>query len=68
MKLTEKKKKLLREFVDFKCENCHKHETITGTLWIHHINRKCHGGSDNFRNLKVICSACSKLIHYKEWK
>jgi len=66
MTLTSHKKALLREFCDFRCEECRKHEKEVGTLWIHHINRKCCNGADNFRNLKVICSGCSKKIHYKE--
>jgi 5-methylcytosine-specific restriction endonuclease McrA len=65
MTLTEKQKELLREFVGQKCEQCGKEDKV---LAVHHIKRKSKGGDDSFRNLKVLCSNCHKLYHYKEFR
>lgn len=65
--LSEKKKELLREFVDHNCENCHKNEKEVGKLQIHRINRGYLKGGYVLRNILVICSACHKKIHYSEF-
>jgi 5-methylcytosine-specific restriction endonuclease McrA len=66
--ITRKKKELLKEFVGFKCEICHKLESDLNRLTIHHINRKIKGGNDSFRNLQVICERCHKLLHFREFR
>ena len=65
--LSEKKKELLREFVEYRCENCKKHEKECGKLLIHRINRGYLKGEYVLRNILVICSACHKEIHYGEF-
>lgn len=66
-KLSEKKKALLRAFVDYTCEECHQDERTMGKLTIHRINRGYLGGEYVLRNIKVICNGCSKKYHYKEF-
>lgn len=66
-KLTLKKKDLLREFVNFICENCCKHEDIVGRLQVHRIKRGWDGGTYNFRNIFLICNNCHKKIHQNEF-
>jgi hypothetical protein len=68
MKLSEKKKELLRNFVSYKCEECHKHEKETGKLQIHRIKRGMLDGEYSLRNIKVICASCHKLIHSGEFR
>jgi Zn finger protein HypA/HybF involved in hydrogenase expression len=46
---------LLREFVDFICEECHKHEDKCGKLQPHRIKQ---GGEYSLRNVKMICDKC----------
>ena len=67
-KLSEKKKRLLREFVSFNCEECGKNEKEVGTLWIHRIHRGYLNGEYCLRNIKLICHKCSKRYHYREFK
>lgn len=55
MKLTNKKKALLREFVDFCCEECHKNEREVGLLEVHRIKQ---GGEYSLRNVKLVCNKC----------
>ena len=66
MSLSKKKISLLREFVDFKCERCKKHEKEVGTLEPHRIQRGNMGGKYNLRNILMLCSECHKLIHSNE--
>lgn len=72
--MNEKTKKLLRELVDHTCEVCHKTEFELSRdgkivkLIIHHIRRKNTGGSDNHRNLMVVCPTCHKRIHANEFR
>ena len=65
--LTPKKKHLLKDFVDFICENCHKKKE-ENELQIHRINRGYCGGEYCLRNVKVICGDCHKRFHYGEFK
>ena len=65
--LSERKKELLREFVDFKCEQCHKHEKEVGKLEPHRIRRGNAGGKYEFRNIKMLCKKCHKLYHFEEF-
>ncbi len=77
MSLSEKKKELLREFVDRTCENCHRHEKIIGKLSPHRIKRGSSGGLYELRNIKMICAyegeidgkkSCHRLFHQGEFK
>lgn len=67
MSLSEKKISLLREFVDFICENCHKHEKEVGKLTPHRIHRGYQGGEYILRNIEMICKKCHDQIHYGEF-
>ena len=68
MKLSNKKKELLRDFVDRDCENCHKNEIEVGKLTPHRIRRGCQGGLYELRNIKMVCSDCHKLFHSGEFR
>lgn len=66
--INKKKKKLLIEFVDSKCENCQK-IFKDSELEIHRIRRGYLGGVyTDMRNLKVLCFKCHKLIHSREFR
>ena len=66
-KLTEKKKDLLREFVNHRCQNCKKHEIEVGKLQIHRIKRGINGGLYDLNNMKAICKNCHNAFHYHEF-
>jgi RNase P subunit RPR2 len=57
--MIKRKIDLLREFVDFTCEECHKTELIVGKLQPHRIKQ---GGEYSFRNVKMICDKCHKFF------
>jgi len=59
MGLSESKISLLRQFVDFKCQQCKKHEKIVGRLEPHRIKQ---GGEYNINNLKLCCHACHEIF------
>lgn len=63
-KLTDRKKKLLKEFVNNTCESCNK---ITKELHIHRIRRGWQGGKYNLRNVMVLCHKCHGLFHGNEF-
>ena len=65
--LNEKKKELLREFCNRRCEECGKHESKVGKLIPHRINRGYTGGEYCLRNIKMICKDCHKLYHGGEF-
>jgi len=65
--ITRKQIKLLREFVNHICEECHKHEKEVGKLQPHRIKRGYLGGTYNLRNIKMVCEKCHKLFHYGEF-
>jgi len=74
MGLSLKKIRLLREFVDFTCEDCHHKEgdlrkdgKITSKLEPHRLRRGCVGGKYTLRNVKMLCNSCHKNHHYKEF-
>ena len=67
MALNKKKIKLLREFCDFCCEECKRHEDEVGTLEVHRIRRGNDGGKYELRNIKLLCKKCHKLIHLNEF-
>ena len=62
MGLSQKKIKLLREFVDFTCEVCGKLEEEVGTLEPHRIKPGCDGGTYNLRNITMCCSKCHEFF------
>jgi len=62
MGLGQKKINLLREFVDFKCEECHKSEEKVGKLEPHRIRPGNMGGNYNHRNIKMLCKKCHELF------
>jgi len=66
MSLSKRKIKLLREFVNFRCEECGKHERKVGNLEPHRIQRGNIGGKYILRNILMLCSKCHKLIHSNE--
>jgi len=65
--MNKRKINLLREFVDFICEECHKNEEEVGTLQPHRIRRKNEGGKYEHRNIKMVCSDCHKKYHSREF-
>lgn len=67
MSLPDSKKELLRKFVGFTCERCHKPEDVVGKLEVHRINRGYKGGVYQIRNIIVCCKKCHKLYHSKEF-
>ena len=68
MGLSEKKRKLLSDFVNNCCEECHKNEKEILKLQPHRIRRGCKGGKYEHRNIKMLCSGCHKLYHFKEFQ
>jgi len=56
MKLSEKKKELLRKFVSYKCEECGIKDK---KLEPHRINQ---GGEYSIRNIKIVCHKCHNLF------
>jgi len=68
MGITEKQKKVLRELVKFKCEECGKHENEVGLLQPHRIKRGNVGGEYIPRNIKMVCSKCHREYHMGEFK
>jgi hypothetical protein len=65
--LSEKKRLLLAEFVDFTCEECHLTEVIVGKLHPHRLRRAWQGGTYEHRNIKMVCSECHKRYHANEF-
>ena len=64
--MNQRKKRLLCELVDYKCEQCNK-VFILNQLHIHRIRRGNEGGTYEFRNCKVLCKECHKLFHGNEF-
>ena len=67
-KLTERQKLVLRELVNFTCEECKKHEEVVGKLQAHRMKRGIVGGKYIPRNIKMLCSECHKEYHGEEFK
>jgi len=67
VKLSEKQKKILREIVEFKCEECGKSEQEVGKLEPHRITRGYIGGEYIPRNIKMVCNKCHKKYHEEEF-
>ena len=64
MSLTEKKKKLLSEFVNNICEQCRKKRKLEA----HRIRRGNVGGKYVLRNIKMLCKECHKKYHENEFR
>jgi len=58
MSLSKRKINLLREYVDFKCEECKRHEKKVKILEPHKINPEL---GYTLRNIKMICSYKGKI-------
>ena len=58
MKLSPKKKLLLRIFVDYSCEECGGDEEKVGTLEPHRIKPR---GEYSLRNIKMVCKRCHDI-------
>lgn len=65
IKLGDKYKEMLKELVDFKCEQC-KQKFLPHELIIHRIIRGNKGGKYIPSNIKIFCINCHKLIHAGE--
>ena len=68
MGLTTKQKLVLRELVEFTCEECCEHEKDCGFLEAHRIIRGNAGGLYIPRNIKMLCNSCHKKYHHGEFK
>lgn len=62
--LTERQKEILKEMVNFHCEDCHKHQNEVGTLEIHRMKRGAEGGKYIPSNIRVLCKSCHDLYDY----
>lgn len=67
MKLQQKKIKLLSDFNDNLCEQCHKHEDEVGLLQPHRIRKGSEGGTYEHRNIKMLCDKCHKKFHANDY-
>lgn len=68
MSLPQSKTKLLRNYVNYICENCHRNEDEVGTLQAHRIRRGNDGGRYILRNILMVCKKCHQLLHGREFK
>ncbi len=59
MSLSKRKIELLREFVNFKCEECGKHEKKVGTLEPHRMNQEL---GYSIRNIIMCCEKCHEIF------
>lgn len=64
--INKKKKELLCEFVEFKCNLCKQKKELK-ELQIHRINRGTSGGLYNLENCRVLCKNCHKKLHQEEF-
>jgi hypothetical protein len=62
--LTEKQKEILKEMVNNRCQDCHKHQDEVGTLEIHRMTRGVDGGLYIPQNIKVLCKECHDKYDY----
>lgn len=66
-KLGDKYKEMLKELVDFKCEQCKK-VFNSKDLQIHRIIRSNVNGEYIPSNIKILCYKCHRLMHSGEFK
>lgn len=66
MKISKKQRDLLREFVNYTCEQCSKTELDLSSKYSKIIKLEIHrikqGGDYSLRNIKVICPDCHKIF------
>jgi 5-methylcytosine-specific restriction endonuclease McrA len=67
-KLTGFQKLALREMVEFKCQQCRKHEKEVGTVEPHRIKRGNAGGEYIPNNILMLCKNCHDEFHSGEFK
>ena len=65
--IKQKFKEILREMVEYKCEDCGKHEDEVGELQAHRIIRGSKGGKYIPRNIKMLCLKHHQLYHSNEF-
>ena len=65
--MNEKQKNILREMVNYTCQNCKKTETEVGKLEVHRITRGNKGGEYTPNNILMLCKKCHQAIHGEEW-
>ena len=66
--ISPKKKKLLCEYVDYRCELCSQSRKYAlDELEINRIKRGYLGGTYEFRNCQVLCITHHKKIHQNEF-
>ena len=68
MKPTERQKRVLRELVDFRCQECDRSEEQVGILETHRIKRGNIGGKYHPNNIKMVCKSCHKKYHSGEFR
>lgn len=61
MGLSKRKRNLLREYIDFICEGCKKHEDEVGELEPHRIRPGNQDGTYEHRNVKMVCKKCHEF-------
>ena len=61
-KLTETQKEVLRQLVEYTCEECHKHEDQVGKLQPYRLKRGIAGGKYIPRNIKMSCDGCHDIF------
>lgn len=62
--LTERQKEVLREMVEHRCQDCHKHQDEVGTLEVHRMKRGVDGGLYIPKNCKILCKECHDKYDY----
>lgn len=60
--IVRKLKKLLLAERGYKCEECSF--KVVEILQVHHVVRRCDGGSNELNNLKLLCPNCHALKHF----
>jgi len=66
-RLTKKQKEILRQLVNFKCQNCKKSEKEVGELHVHRIRRGFQGGEYVPNNIMMLCEKCHREFHSGEF-
>ena len=64
-KLTERQKQVLKELVEFTCQEC---GIKTDKLEAHRIKRANKGGKYTPNNIKMVCEDCHLKYHWDEFK
>ena len=63
MGISKEKKQLLCNYMDYKCEICHK-KFILSNLQIHRIRPSYEDGTyENFKNCMVVCKKCHEILN-----